>query len=120
VNVRVAAKCLLGALSVLSGCDLVLGIDDVSAANGPDSGRMTQGVAQERDSSVAPSSSADASTTAAGSAGRTGEAGQQPVAAPHDGGAASDAASDGPATSPADPVADPAADGGENEDAGAG
>jgi hypothetical protein len=44
---------LLGALYALSGCDLVLGIDDVSSANGPDAGQMIQGVSEDPDSGAA-------------------------------------------------------------------
>jgi hypothetical protein len=55
VNVGAVAKGvgLLGALYLLSGCDLVLGIDDVSSATGPDGGRMIQGVSKDPDSGAA-------------------------------------------------------------------
>jgi len=74
---------LLASVAALSGCNLVLGIDDVSSANGPDSGQRIFGsTAEPRADSGGPMSDAgaagqadaaptDADSSSRGSAGRT-------------------------------------------------
>ena len=84
---------LLGAVAMLGACKLVLGIDDVSSATGPDGGQRAQGVSREPDADAAGTSgdsgalpppragsTAPAATTAGRSASGTSGASSSPAA----------------------------------------
>jgi hypothetical protein len=71
---------ILSSASLLAACNLVLGIDDVSSANGPDSGqRISSATAEPRDAS---SESSDASPS--GQAGSdSSDSGARPAGSGH-------------------------------------
>lgn len=84
MNVRASVTAVgwLGVPLLLAGCDLVLGIDDVSSATGPDSGRMTQGVSEDDAAAARDGSPGDeaAGRIEGGSAGALGRPGSPDAA----------------------------------------